>query len=395
MAFSTEHYPEYPPSRVEWVDDTSANIVFEDAATASSALENFALPNPDFDISILPAIHLREAKRLSTRSYVILRVRTALSTDQKRPRAHEASRFYMLHPEYDPRERRRPQERKLQYGNRDYRSRRYGVDEQRRRRDMDYDEGFDPSMYNDNSRSTERDSRNLLSEDRINGGLFHPRRRADSYRLARDRSASPGNKGDAKQRRRTPPPAYSFRDPYPFPSENGGKELFPSRSSDNKGIANNTKELFSNKMLAAGLKKELFPQKVKTINHRRSDAFDAADETADLFTNGLSVSLAEGSQVSRNLADRITKGSTTDGQMETSDPVPRASRNGDDGSGISILGASSQQETGFSIRGGTAAAGTIKELFPGKALGNEGKELFSQKIHGRGGRRNRAADMFH
>lgn len=59
---------------------------------------------------------------------------------------------------------------------------------------------------------------------------------------------------------------------------------------------------------------------------------------------------------------------------------------------LSILGAA-QQDQGFSIRGGANHVGTIRELFPGKA--NLGKELFAEKLQGRGGKRNKAEDMFY
>jgi hypothetical protein len=44
---------------------------------------------------------------MSSHSEVELQVRIAITTDRKPPRAHERSRFYMMHPEHDPREQRR------------------------------------------------------------------------------------------------------------------------------------------------------------------------------------------------------------------------------------------------------------------------------------------------
>ena len=395
-AFSMEHFPQTPPLRVEWVDDTSANLVFGDPATASCAIRSFTLPSFDYDTISPPDLHLREAKRSSVRPDTVLQVRIAFSTDQKRPRAHEASRFYMLHPEYDPRERGREGERKRYHGNGEYRSKRYGYEEQRRRKRINCEEGFDPSIYDDKSKSSERGSMRSPSEDPPDNASIHLRRRAHSHRPARDRSASPGKYriGSTSQRRRSPPPPYSYRNPHPHPSENLGKELFPSKCSSGKDIPGRQNELLSNKVLAEDLKMELFPQKVKTVNHRRSDAIDAADETADLFANSLSVSLTEGPKANRDLAGRITKRSNPNGQGKGPDQVLEGSRHSDSkGSGVSILGASNRQNVGFSIRGGAAAAaGTIQELFPGKASGNQGKELFAEKIPRR---RNRAADMFH
>ena len=381
---------------MEWIDDSSANIVFENESVAMEALENFSLA-PKIDGAPLLNYQLRAARSLPSHPEANLQVRMSFSTDQKRPRAYEASRFYMMHPEHDPREKRRKGERSYDSRNGDYRRRGYSDEEHRRRRRKDDHDGFDASMYDDNGPSIRRDSMGSSLDFRSDDGGRRNRRRGDLYRpvrddkdrASRDRSASPGRP------RRTPPPSYRTRDPHPFPRENKGKELFPSKSESNGDLNRGGKDLFSNKMLAADLKKELFPNKANVINHRRSDAFDAADETADLFANGLSVSSRNGSKVGKSLADRITNGPKTSyGRLNPSDSVPVHDAQDIDDGGITIRGASNQQDQGFSIRGG-AAAGTIKELFPGKALGNAGKELFTEKLQGRGGRRNKAEDMFY
>jgi hypothetical protein len=385
--FSSDHFPDHAPTRVEWIDDSSANIVFENPAAAMDALECFTLANND-GVSF-PNLQLRPAKHVSTHPGSSLQVRMAIFTDQKRPRAYEASRFYMMHPEHDPRENHR---RNTSYNNSDYRNRRYGDDEHRRRRQRGQEEGFDASMYDDKGSSSKRGSMGSSPDDdgssrhRRLGDSYRPARR-DRNRTSRDRSASPG------RRQRTPPPSYRTRDPQPFPDENKGKELFPSKSATDGKRNGVGKDLFSNKMLAQGLKKELFPHKTNSINHRRSDAFDAADETADLFTNGLSVPFSDGTKSSKSLADRISKAPYLSYGRLNSPVSERSKATSDDG--INIRGASGQQDQGFSIRGGAAAAGTIKELFPGKQIGNAGKELFAGKLDGRGGRRNKAEDLFY
>lgn len=303
----------------------------------------------------------------------------------------------MMHPEHDPREKRRRGGHSYDSRNGDYRRRGYSDEEHRRRRRKDHEDGFDASMYDDNGPSSRRDSMGSSPDFRSDDDGRRSRRRGDLYRptrgdrggASRDRSASPGRP------RRTPPPSYRTRDPYPFPRDNKSKELFPTKSEPRGGLSRGSNDLFSNKLLAADLKKELFPYKANVPNHRRSDAFDAADETADLFANGLSMSNKDGSKAGKSLADRITNGPTTSyGRLKASDPVLVHDTLDMDNSGISILGSSSQQDQGFSIRGG-AAAGTIKELFPGKAAGNAGKELFAERLEGRGGRRNKAEDMFY
>ncbi|KAK0515766.1 hypothetical protein JMJ35_001800 [Cladonia borealis] len=392
-AFAAEHFPSRPPTKVEWIDDSSANIVFEDEATTVQALEQFSLAS-EIDVTQLPNAQLRRAKPLSTHPESDLQVRIAFTTDQKRPRAYEASRFYMMHPEHDPREKRRRGERTNHYHTGDYRRKRYNDEEHRRRKRNDAEDGFDASMYDDNGPSSRRGSTDSFSDIRSSDGGRRSRHRGDSYRPARnrasrDRSASPGRS------RRTPPPSYRTRDPHPFPQENKGKELFPSKSEPNGNLTQSGKDLFSNKLLAAGLKKELFPHKANVIIHRRSDAFDAADETADLFANRLSVPFKTGRNEGKSLADRITNvPAASNGRLNASDPEPVDNTPDMEDTGFSIRGGSSLQDKGFSIRG-SAAAGTIKELFPGKAVGNAGKELFAEKLQGRGGRRNRAEDMFY
>lgn len=420
QAFSLEHYPltENPP-RVEWIDDTSANLVFGSEETAMVALRHFAFASDKTEY--LPLSQLRAAKTLSTHPGSSLYVRIASITDQKRPRAYEASRFYMMHPEHDPREqRRRPGN--IQ-GNSDYRRKAYSNDEHRRRRRKDKADGFEASMYDDGEPSSKRDSLSSSANERGIERRNNARHRGDSYRPARDerngprtsrdRSASPtGRNGH------TPPPTYRSRDPHPFPHENKGKELFPSIIRSGRDADRNAKDLFSSKMLttdtterlystepalardtatncnnissnrvhAAEVKKELFPDKVNPSKHSRSDAFDAADATADLFASGLSVPFTDGSSSRKSpFHDRRSSdsGSQSDG--------------GEVDLGLNIRGASKKQSQGFLIRGGAAvnAIGTIKELFPGKAAGNAGKELFAEKVEGRGGRRNRAEDMFY
>lgn len=420
QAFSFEHYPlTKNPPRVEWIDDTSANLVFGSEETAMVALRHFALASDETEY--LPLSQLRAAKTLSTHPGSSLYVRIASITDQKRPRAYEASRFYMMHPEHDPREqRRRPGN--IQ-GNGDYRRKAYSNDEHRRRKRKDKEDGFEASMYDDGEPSSKRDSLSSSANERGIERRNNARLRGDSYRparderngprISRDRSASPtGRNGH------TPPPTYRSRDPHPFPHENKGKELFPSIIRPGRDADRNAKDLFSSKMLAtdtterlystkpalarktatncksissnrvhaAEVKKELFPDKVNPSKHSRSDAFDTADATADLFATGLSVPFTDGSSSRKSpIHNRRSSdsGSQTDG--------------GDVDLGLNIRGASRKQSQGFLIRGGAAvnAIGTIKELFPGKAAGNAGKELFAEKVEGRGARRNRAEDMFY
>lgn len=370
-------------------------MVFPTPALALKTLEQLTLPN---HISMtLSDLQLRAAKPYSTRPESNLEVRLALTTDQKRPRAYQASRFYMMHPDLDPREQSR--RTKLNDGASDYRRRRYDHDEQRRRRRNDREQGFDASMYDDDAdapknfqgQSTKRRTSSVISlEEVISPEIRRSRRRGDYFR-PRDRSASPcmesdeniQDTADRRRRRRTTPTRDSDHRTQ-VSVQNSGKELFPSKPSMGTALADGQKhELFPNKKLAVNLKKELFSNRSPTIHHRRSDAFDAADATADLFANRLAINHA-------SVPGEATKAPSSYGRLN----VDLEMKSADD---LNIRGAS-KQDTGFTIRGIAAdgtRVGVIKELFPDKTGSNSGKELFAEQLQGRGGRRNRAADMFH
>ncbi|KAL2863911.1 NCBP3 domain-containing protein [Aspergillus lucknowensis] len=403
--FASSHFPQEQPARIEWIDDTSANIVYsspEIGLQALSALTHDGELQGNGDTAIppavsgeIPALRLRAAKVLASHPDSVLQVRSAVKSDKKKPRAYEASRFYLMHPEHDPRERLRRElatERPRGGGaesDGDYRRRRFDGRELRRRRDRDYEEGITANMYDDTGATSgdhsegDRDwdrgrrKRGSARRDR-NLDLFSDEG-AKSGRL-RNRSASPGRDTlmleggyiDERQesrrrfRERSPPPAR----------RNEGRELF---SSDGDA---NSRELFPNKTADTYLKKELFPSKVS--NHRRSDAIDAADETADLFARRISIPLVDGAH----------------------DTKPRRNRDlelfpDSESDGVNIRGAAGQDQ-GFAIRGaaenGISIKGrggaSVRELFPSKFNSNAGKELFTDKLEGRGGPRRRAEDMF-
>lgn len=370
--FAHDHFEREQPVRIEWIDDTSANIIYSSTDTGLQALAAFTQVREEEDASALPHLRLRSAKLLSTHPDSVLQVRSAVKTDRKKPRAYEASRFYLMHPEHDPRERlqrelneRRRHEDDTSDG--DYRRRRFDDSELRRRRDRDGENQFDVNMYDDHHGSAggysdsdrgragrrRRDRRELFpgDEDRTAGRL-------------RNRSASPGRDTlldssmvdravhDNRRRFRERSPKLSRR--------NEGRELFPSAGDSG------TRELFPNKPTSSYIQKDLFP--TKPTNHRRSDAFDAADETADLLGRRISVPLVDGS-TEHGKRNRNARGAATEDQ------------------GFAIRGAAN----GMSIKGRGAS---VRELFPSKYNNNADKDLFSDTLEGRGGRRRRAEDMF-
>lgn len=316
----------------------------------------------------------------------------------------------MMHPEHDPREKRR---REPSSRNHDYKRRRYDRKEHRRRKELDESEGFAPGMYDDDRTSNKAGSRRgsfsthssfFSSDGRNTDGELRPRRRRGDFyrpgklsesgrasRASRDRSASPTQDLEIRnRRRRTPPRGYQINRSSPAPAINSGKELFPASTLPNIDRNLVAKELFPNKTSATTLKKELFPNKAIVSNHRRSDAFDAADETADLFASGLTVSDAATVSKRSPFAQRFMTSASKDGRLQSSGSGPGSPKlEVDEDSELNIRGISKLQDVGISIRG---AAGD--GLHMGK-IGNAGKELFAEKLQGRGGKRNKAQDMFY
>lgn len=432
--FASEHFPSDLPTRVEWIDDTSANLVYGTPALAQEALTRLS-NGADMTSSVLPSLQIRPAKSFTSHPGLSLQVRMAAFSDQKKPRAYEASRFYLMHPELDPRERKKRQGRGDDHG--DYRRRKYDRTEHRRRRYADEGGAFDASMYDDDhttlaareeAHSVRRgslSSRSSQDDPRKNG--YRRMRYSESSSRSRDRSASPVREGNGdrdsvpensrashrRDRERAPLPRYRSGASSSAALKNGSKELFPSESTSqagrsaelrNSGHTVPGRELFPTKTASTSLKKPVFPNKTGISNHRRSDAFDAADETADLFANGMSVPFTDGTldrtSDPRSLEDRISRASDLSyGRLKGSDSTPSAMTSVAVASeGFSIRGAGQKQDQGFSIRGTAGNSSTnkdIKELFPGNYGGNSGKELFSEKLEGRGGQRRKAEDMFY
>ena len=268
-------------------------------------------------------LQLRNAKPFSPKSTVELQIRLATMKDRKVSRAHERSKFYMMHPEYDPREKTR--------GDPGYRKRRYP----KRRKSVE-NNTFDVSLYDDgDARSSS--SRSFASDTRGS------RSRRPQRRSTRDRSASPSRaRGEYRRRDRSPPKGPR--------AENTGKELFPSGTKVDVVINN--------------AKKELFPQRKSgaTALHRRNNSIDAThDFTTDILSSTLSKTMSvpfiDGSN------DNLGRGLRSDSMIKQSN-------------GFSIKGAA-----GFSIRGAAAAntEAKVKELFPIK-INNKGKELFTSRV---------------
>lgn len=407
-AFASEHYAVADPSRIEWIDDSSANILYESPEHASQALLSFT-DTTQQDAGTIPPAQIRRAKILSTHPQSELVVRQAFMSDTKKPHARDASRFYLLNPDKDPRD--RSSQYDSRRGQRGVNNRR-GNDEGRYRRQKEEEEQtpFDVNMYDDDagslaarqtvkrvqhgprsehlSEEPERLRNSGSSTTHTGGDLFSDRLGGGDGRL-RDRSASPSRIQDGdgrlgfdngvtrgrnmRQRSRTPPHNSGLSS-----RSNAGKELLAPPA------ITKIKELFPGRLspaVDATSAKELFPRKQSTGNHRRSAAFDAADVTGDLFAHRL-VNTSSTSR-SRGLADRISSRPGRNGveAMEDDEIVE----------GFNIRGTAGQGTAGFSIRGGAGPVSVdprTKELFPSKVTGgNTGKELFGAKTNRRDGLR--------
>ncbi|KAF8848743.1 hypothetical protein BDZ45DRAFT_753492 [Acephala macrosclerotiorum] len=379
QAFASEYYKGHSPLHVEWIDDTSANLVYENAEIAWEALLAFVSMEVA-DGTQIPALQTLPAKSFPAHPDTNLQVRLAVVGDRKQAGARERSRFYLFNPEYDPAERRkrgsvyRGGARK--YRDREdggYRSQRYD-DREQRKRELESD--FDATLYDDDKDAiAKRADRRHTRQDSSSGGdsgdrgqrhvrfhrdreLFPERDHRSSGRL-RDRSASPARETDVD------------------------RDAARMRRQDAAARENRQKaQSIKARLREAQNTKELFPQKT-SISHRRSGAFDAADETADLFANRMPVPFTDGSSDSRpkkgvSLASRITR------------------RDSDNDIGFSIRGAAKALPVqGFSIKGAASGGARVKELFPSTFGDNAGKELFSEALEGRGRRRQKAEDLFY
>jgi hypothetical protein len=388
-AFASDHFAECDPAHIQWIDDTSANIIYPTKDFALRALLSFTVTPTTAETIHNAPLELRPAKQLASRPTARLEVRVATVGDKKKKNAAESSRFYLLHPEHDPAERG------------DYKRRKYDDREHRRRRDGDNhrDPGndFSASMYDD-APATNGDApssargRDLFS--RVSG--------PDRRRTARRRSASPGRstsaansdeievevsdeEGDARARRKPrrdnyrerDPPPYSRRDPAPFPKDNVGKELFgfpKNTRSRGGGLVSDKLELKPSPTITSSRKVD---QNSSAANRLRAD-LQAAQTSPGRGSHRRSHAMD--AKNAEDLTERFGRKSLSMDSTGKLELFPHMASGG----GLNIRGSAEQQGIsikgagGFSIKGRAAEP---KELFPdqyGKA--NAGKELFDQPV---------------
>lgn len=364
--------------KIEWIDDTSANIVYHTSDAAFEALLAFSESTSE---STAPS-DIRRAKQMSSHPNADLQIRQAFAGDVKAPRAREKSRFYLMNPEQDPGERRYDDRYDRRMNGRGRGRRENGNGGRGRTPES---KPFDVNMYDDDAGESTNEPRSRArreSYSSFSSGHSQGRKQvnfnsnARSSGRLRDRSASPARGQDGR---------YGFDEDQPArktarrrsytPPNNSTKELFPAKVSGsafdtpltngNAGV-----ELFPNHSASQSKRnRELFPHKTAHSNHRRSDALNA-EETAYLMSPG-------------SLASRITGG-------------PKKERDSDLDQGFSFKGRAESRNNGssdFSILGASRGVNAkVKELFPDRLPNNSGKELFADRMRARAPRR-RADDL--
>ncbi|KAF2722444.1 hypothetical protein K431DRAFT_345476 [Polychaeton citri CBS 116435] len=429
--------------RIEWINDTSANLIYETEDAAAEALGLLSV-----DEVLGETLQEREAKRPESHPESQLYVRQAVVGDVKMEKAAQYSKFYLYNPQFDPSERKRKREEDHRQRS-VYRKREgYG----RRRHE---EEPFDVNLYDDDEPATQP-RRNSVSSGSADARPKHPRRKLayddedlfaskQTGRLRGARSASPNRDGDGKYgfaenegatrrqtaRAVTPPLARGSRNldnrvardvlkTELFPNKGSGPDLFPNKSRLTTGGEYDLFPGRSNSTARQGRPREgAFPS---SPSHRRQDAqdmklIDVAEQIGKYNLDGAVEPSLQGSRTYREVTGRAPS-QTRNGAGKGSDlfsrvtggPTAKSSDrgrlNGQDPPGFSFKGAATggnrsqgaSGAAGFSIRGASREQvenPLVKELFPLKAgTDRGGKDLFDGRIKGRGrGKRMGADDL--
>lgn len=441
VAFANDHYitslPDPKPEvRIQWIDDTSANIIFRDGNTARTAILSFLqTPITPTELANAP-FENRTAKALSTRPASMLIVRVAQVKDRKQRNARDASRYYLLHPDQDPTERMRREfannraGRGGEYG--DYRRRRFDDREHRRRRDQDHNGGagedFSADMYDDNPEPEAASSASGRGRELFSKASKSRRRSASptSRTVNSDEIDISGSDDDSYERsKRRRHNGYRDRTererPYNNRATNAGKELFSSTTSTSERRPNASQQ--SDPI-------DLFPSKVTTTltEMDTSMSVDATPsngsrptDAANLRANAaaakrLKADLLNATQTSPRSHHRRSHAMDAKNEEDLAERFARKSisldstkslRNDLPNKGVELFPSSGEEgrggdgETnGFRIKGsgGLSIKGRaeVKELFPAqyqRSGRNQGKELFNEPVREKRERR-RAGDLF-
>ncbi|EME85030.1 uncharacterized protein MYCFIDRAFT_195911 [Pseudocercospora fijiensis CIRAD86] len=363
--FARDHYDSELFRKVEWVDDNSANLIYDTAEAAKEALQILSQEQ------VGDPLDLRAAKALSTHPHVELFVRQAVVTDQKERGAAHRSAFYLNHPEYDPLNKPRGRGRGGRGGRGRGRGRGGYREDDRHSRQSSNAEPFDVNLYDDDAesmkkravpRSPRRKGSYHSEEDLFAGKRDGRRPRREEGDLfagksdgrLRNRSASPIRDGDGR---------YGFSDDQPYRHTARRRSPPPIRPRSHT----------DNYAAREKIKTELFPSKKKSTAFTDGRSGNGALE---LFPDRESPP-AQGRRPApgRDLFSRIDADSTSGRLNER----PSSSDN------FSFKGASRKEDQGVSFLG---ASKERTELFPRGGSGG-GRDLFEEKV-----RRRRGAEHF-
>lgn len=380
-AWIAGHFPEPTVEKLEWIDDTSLNLVYKGEETALAALDALST---DIGRGSRPW-ELREAKSSEAFPLARLDVRLAFVTDKKERGARERSRYYLFHPEEDrieQQEKRKREQEKERRERREYRRR-------------DYDERYrSGSRGEDREWNDRRRSRSRYDEE--------DSRRREPLELYPN-GGTVERRGGRRSRSRSPVELF------PAKTKNASIELFP------EAIKNDGMELFPEKVKNTNV--ELFPGRNENHGRRREGSpsghrndtpprtLFSIDDPVEMpkrgqspqrqrrererpRDNGRTIELfPDKTDKSRSLADRIEnpRGGTRSSKHDDMDM-------GD--SGLSIRGSAGG---GISIRGAARGAGHSNagiELLPDKASNSLFNRISEPAGGRRGARRQKAEDMF-
>lgn len=336
-----------PPNRIEWIDDTSANLVFESESIAYDAFSSLSTI-PITNCTFLSSTECIPVKPYSSRPEVQLQARFSVLADKKQAGASSRSRFYLLHPEYDPEERRRRKENV------------------QRSRYRDRDPTDNKSHHSEKTRRSKR----LRSQDHIAyAGSFdddegtgkgpRPRQHQDDHDK-HGQSFSINGFGIPREVR------------HPPRGGNLAKELFPGRRRNSQLRSRSASPLDAETRVQSTDERRL----MNTTSRVEPDL----GRSIELFPSKMLASDQKGAQLDQ--LENLTRASSVEDE-ETSARL------------LHIRGVASQNapSVGFAIKGASTAK--VRELFPNKFGDRPGDDTFSDKPEGKVKPRRRAEDLFH
>ncbi|KAF3922076.1 hypothetical protein ABW20_dc0108535 [Dactylellina cionopaga] len=371
-AFVGGHFPDQQVEKLEWIDDTSLNLVYVDEATAAAALA--ALSTESMGVTLNPW-ELREAKRSDAFPLAKLDIRLAFATDKK-----EEDRV-----EQQEKKRREHDRGGRRGGNGGYRQRDY--EERYRSRSREGDRDLDDRRRS-RSRYDEEDNKREPLE------LFPGGTSVDRRSGRRSRSRSPVELFPEKVKN-------TGVELFPEATKSGGVELFPEK------VKNTNVELFPSNNDSLGQRRDGSPSEYRLATPPRT--LFSIDDPIEMPKRGQSPPRQRRDRDRSRDANRAVElfPEKTDRPRSLADRIdrPRGNMRGrknegmemdDSGAGLSIRGSAGGG--GISIRGaargqaGHSNAGI--ELLPDKAANSLFNRISEPSNSRRGARRQKAEDMF-